>query len=116
MFAIGLVGTVLTGQTTIAGLMHGFGLGLVALVMIILSTITTTFLDVYSAGVSANLVSGLSTKWLALGTTALGTVIAIFVPQATYADFLYWISAVLVPLAVIQIICAILRQKTQARD
>lgn len=114
MFAIGLVGTVLTGQTTIAGLMHGFGLGLVALVVIILSTITTTFLDVYSAGVSANLVSGLPAQWLALATTALGTVIAVFVPQATYADFLYWISAVFVPLAVIQIICAMLHQKTQA--
>jgi putative hydroxymethylpyrimidine transporter CytX len=55
MFSIGLVGTLLTGQTDIAGLMRGFGLGFVALLVIILATITTTFLDVYSAGVSAGL-------------------------------------------------------------
>lgn len=113
MFAIGLAGTVLTGQATIAGLMHGFGLGVVALIVIILSTITTTFLDVYSAGVSAALLTRLPAKWLAIAATAIGTAVAVFVPQATYADFLYWISAVFVPLAVIQIVCALLHQKTQ---
>ncbi|WP_125706417.1 cytosine permease [Lacticaseibacillus daqingensis] len=114
MFAIGLAGAVLTGQTSIAGLMQGFGLGLVALVVIILSTITTTFLDVYSAGVSAALLTHLPAKWLALAVTLGGTAIAIFVPQSAYADFLYWISAVFVPLAVIQIVCAALHQRTTA--
>lgn len=115
MFAIGLVGTALTDKTDIAGLMQGFGLGFVALIVIILSTITTTFLDVYSAGVSAALFIRLPAKWLALIVTGLGTAIAVFVPQATYADFLYWISAVFVPLAVIQITCAWLNIQTKAR-
>ncbi|WP_461214095.1 putative hydroxymethylpyrimidine transporter CytX [Lacticaseibacillus sp. GG6-2] len=114
MFAIGLFGTLITGQTAIAGLMRGFGLGIVALVVIILSTITTTFLDVYSAGVSAALLTKLPAKWLALLVTALGTAVAVFVPQSAYANFLYWISAVFVPLAVIQIICAALHQRATA--
>ncbi len=109
MFSIGLVGTLLTGQTDIADLMRGFGLGFVALLVIILATITTTFLDVYSAGVSAGLLLKWPTKWLALLVTALGTVVAFLVPETAYANFLYWISAVFVPLAVVQITCVLLR-------
>lgn len=114
MFAIGLLGTVFTGQTSIAGLMQGFGMGAVALVVIVLSTITTTFLDVYSAGVSAQLLVGGVTKWLAIGVTVIGTAIAVFVPEAAYADFLYWISAVFVPMAVIAIVGFALGQKATA--
>lgn len=40
--------------------------------------------------------------------TALGTVVAILVPETAYANFLYWISAVFVPLAVVQITCVLL--------
>lgn len=111
MFAIGLFGAMLTGETTIAGLMKGFGLGIIALLVIILSTITTTFLDVYSAGVSASLLVGKSRKWLAIAVTVIGTAIAVFVPQSVYADFLYWISAVFVPLAVVQIVAFFLGQR-----
>ncbi|MCI1986183.1 MAG: putative hydroxymethylpyrimidine transporter CytX [Lactobacillus sp.] len=115
MFAIGLFGAVLTGQTAIAGLMKGFGLGVVALIVIILSTITTTFLDVYSAGVSAALLFGWSRRWLAIAITVIGTVVAVFVPENAYADFLYWISAVFVPLAVVQIVAFFLGQRARGR-
>lgn len=111
MFGIGLVGAMITGQTAIAGLMQGFGLGIVALIVIILSTITTTFLDVYSAGVSAALLLGQSRRWLAIAVTVLGTLVAVFVPQSAYADFLYWISSIFVPLAVVQIVAFFLGQR-----
>ncbi|WDF81898.1 putative hydroxymethylpyrimidine transporter CytX [Lacticaseibacillus pabuli] len=105
MYLIGLFGVVLTGQTQIAALMQHFGMGIIALVVVILATITTTFLDVFSAGVSGNtLFNRLPVKWQAIGITVAGTVVGIFVPMSAYENFLYWISSVFVPMAVIQIV------------
>lgn len=105
MYVIGLLGVLFTGKTSVAGIMQYFGLGVVALVVIVLSTITTTFLDVYSAGVSGKTL-GLpgAVKWQAIGVTVLGTVIGIVVPLGLYENFLYLITAVFVPMAVIQIV------------
>ncbi|WP_179395829.1 putative hydroxymethylpyrimidine transporter CytX [Lacticaseibacillus absianus] len=119
MYAIGLFGAVLTGQANIAALMHHFGLGVAALIVVILATITTTFLDVYSAGVSGHtLWARWSPRIQALTVTVLGTLIACFVPLSAYEDFLYWISAVFVPMAVIQIVDTLIghRETHQAWD
>ena len=53
MYLIGLGAALFTGESDIASIMLSAGLGIAGLVVIILSTVTTTFLDVYSAGVSS---------------------------------------------------------------
>ena len=52
MFVIGMGAALFTGESDIAKIMLGAGLGVSAIVIILLSTVTTTFLDAYSAGVS----------------------------------------------------------------
>ncbi|HWP79156.1 MAG TPA: putative hydroxymethylpyrimidine transporter CytX [Candidatus Acidoferrum sp.] len=99
MFGIGLGAAVYYGTSDVFVIMAQAGMGLAALATIVLSTVTTTFLDVYSAGVSAvNLNGKISEKWTAAAVCAAGVVIAIFVPIERYEDFLYLISSVFAPL------------------
>lgn len=53
MYIIGMGATIFTGEADIAKIMVKAGLGVAGLVIIVLSTVTTTFLDAYSTGVSA---------------------------------------------------------------
>ena len=52
MFLIGMMAAMMTGESDIAKIMLKAGLGIAALIIIILSTVTTTFLDALSAGIS----------------------------------------------------------------
>lgn len=52
MFLIGMMAANMTGESDIAKIMLKAGLGIIALFIIILSTVTTTFLDALSAGIS----------------------------------------------------------------
>ena len=52
MYAIGMGASIFTGESDIALIMLKSGMGLVALLIVVFSTFTTTYLDVYSAGVS----------------------------------------------------------------
>ena len=80
------------------------GLGVAALVIVVLSTVTTTFLDVYSAGVSVVSISKRAgEKTAALIVTALGTALAIFAPVERFEDFLYLIGSVFAPMIALQI-------------
>ncbi len=99
MFGIGLGGAVYYGTSDVFAIMAAAGLGLAALAIIVLSTVTTTFLDVYSAGVSAvNLNGKISEKWAAAAVCAAGVMVAIWVPIGRYEDFLYLISSIFAPL------------------
>ena len=53
MYVIGMGAAIYTGETDIAIIMAKAGLGIAALLIVIFSTVTTTFLDAYSAGVSS---------------------------------------------------------------
>ena len=53
MYMIGMGAAIYTGEYDIAQIMLKTGLGIVGLLIIVFSTVTTTFLDAYSAGVSA---------------------------------------------------------------
>ena len=53
MYVIGMGAAIYTGVTDISQIMVKAGLGMAGLLIIILSTVTTTFLDAYSAGVSS---------------------------------------------------------------
>ena len=72
--------------------------------IIVFSTVTTTFLDAYSPGVSSESLSGkINGKLVAVTVTAIGTLGAIFLPLADITDFLYFIGSVFAPMIAIQI-------------
>ena len=99
MFAIGLGASLYAGTSDIARILLAAGLGLAALLIVLFSTVTTTFLDVYSAGVSAaNLSERLNEKTVAVLVCALGTVLAASVSMEQYENFLFFIGSVFAPL------------------
>lgn len=104
MYVIGMGAAIFTGESDIAHIMVKAGLGIAGLLIIVFSTVTTTFLDAYSAGVSSeSLSSKLSGKWVAVAVTVIGTIGAIFLPLTDITDFLYFIGSVFAPMIAIQI-------------
>lgn len=53
MYVIGMGAAIYTGESDIAQIMVKAGLGIAGLLIIVFSTVTTTFLDAYSAGISS---------------------------------------------------------------
>ena len=105
MYVIGMGAAIFTGEGDIAAIMVKAGLGVAALVILVLSTVTTTFLDAYSAGISAeSLWSKLNGKKTAIAVTVIGTVGAILFPMDDITDFLYLIGSVFAPMIAIQIV------------
>lgn len=104
MYAIGMGAAIFTGESDIAQILVKAGLGIVGLLIIVFSTVTTTFLDAYSAGISSeSLSSKISGKWVAVAITVIGAVGAIFLPLTDITDFLYFIGSVFAPMIAIQI-------------
>ena len=104
MYAIGLLAAIYWGETDIAQIMLKSGLGLAGLVIILLSTVTTTFLDAYSAGVSSESISRrLNGKTVAITVTILGTAGAVFLPLLDFTEFLYFIGSVFAPMIALQL-------------
>lgn len=104
MYVIGMGAAIFTGESDIAQIMVKAGLGIAGLLIIVFSTVTTTFLDAYSAGVSSESLSAkLSGKWVAVVVTVIGTVGAIFLPLTDITGFLYFIGSVFAPMIAIQI-------------
>ena len=102
MFIIGMGAALYTGQDDIAMIMVQAGLGIAGIVIILLSTVTTTFLDAFSAGVSGNaIVKNLSEKALALVACLIGMILAITVDASRFEDFLYLIGSVFAPMTAI---------------
>lgn len=104
MYVIGMGAAIFTGEGDIALIMVKAGLGVAALLILILSTVTTTFLDAYSAGISAESLSKkINGKHAALIVTVIGTVCAICFPMDDITNFLYLIGSVFAPMIAIQI-------------
>ena len=104
MDVIGMGAAIYTGEYDIAQIMVKAGLGIAGLLIIVFSTVTTTFLDAYSAGISAESVfSKLNGKYAAVAVTVIGTVGAIVYPMDNITDFLYLIGSVFAPMIAIQI-------------
>lgn len=104
MYIIGMGAALFTGESSIALIMTKAGLGVVGLGIVVLSTVTTTFLDAWSAGISSESVQGKwSGKKVALAATVIGTVGAIFLPLSDITDFLYLIGSVFAPMIAVQI-------------
>ena len=80
------------------------GLGIAGLLIIVFSTVTTTYLDAYSAGVSSETIfSKINGKYMAIAVTIVGTIAAIIYPMDDITDFLYLIGSVFAPMIAIQI-------------
>ena len=104
MYVIGMGAAIFTGESDIAKIMVKSGLGIAGLLIIVFSTVTTTFLDAYSAGVSSESISPkCSSKWIAVGTTIIGVIGAVFLPLYDITDFLYFIGSVFAPMIAVQI-------------
>lgn len=104
MYLIGMGAAIFTGEADIARIMVKAGLGAAGLIIIVFSTVTTTFLDAYSAGISSESVSAkISGKWFAVGAAVLGTAGAVLFPMDDITDFLYLIGSVFAPMIAIQI-------------
>lgn len=104
MYTVGLLAGIYTGTSDVIKILSDTGFGLVAMIIVILSTVTTTYLDVYSAGESAvNIWHRLDAKIISVIVCIFGTLIAIFIPILQYENFLYFIGSVFVPMASIMI-------------
>lgn len=102
MFIIGMGAALFTGQDDIAAIMLQAGMGIAGILVVLLSTVTTTFLDAFSAGVSfQSLAPKASDKIMALAATVLGVVLAIFAAPDQFQDFLYLIGSVFAPMTAI---------------
>lgn len=104
MYVIGMGAAIITGEYDIAQIMLKAGLGIAGLLIIVFSTVTTTFLDAYSAGISSEtVVNKWNGKHVAIVVTVLGTIAAIVYPMDNITDFLYLIGSVFAPMIAIQI-------------
>ncbi len=105
MYVIGLSAALATKSPTpesmVLELMVSFGLVIPAMIIVLFSTFTTTFLDIYSTSVSAlNIYPRLGEKKGVVIGGALGTIIALIFGEypETYAHFLEIIGFIFCPL------------------
>ncbi|MDU2117590.1 MAG: cytosine permease [Veillonella sp.] len=100
--SLGLSAAIFGGGDSIITIMMNAGLGLAGLIVIIFSTVTTTFMDAYSAGVSSTTIyNGASSKGVAIIVTIVGAIAAILYPMDDITEFLYLIGSVFAPMIAI---------------
>ena len=117
MYVIGMGAAIFTAESDIAQIMVKAGLGVAGLLIVVFSTVTTTFLDAYSAGVSSESLSEkIKSKPVAVAVTVIGTLGAIFLPLYDITEFLYFIGSVFAPMIAIQIAdFFVLKKHTESR-
>lgn len=99
MYIIGLCLFITTNNPDPSVVLLAANFGLTALGIIVLATVTTTFMDAYSAGVSfTNICPGLSERKAALAITIIGTTLAVVANMEEYENFLLTIGSVFSPL------------------
>ena len=103
MYLIGLAAAMVTGSHDPAVLiletMGGIGLAMPALLMVVFSTITTGFPDVYSATCSMlNISQKIGAKAIMFIAGILSIFVALVFPMEQYENFLLFIGAMFIPL------------------
>jgi len=103
MYVLGLTATLVAGAgdpgALILQLMGGVGLAVPALIMVVFSTITTGFPDVYSATCSAmNISQKFSSRTILWTAGIISILVALVFPMEQYENFLFLIGAMFVPL------------------
>ena len=116
MYVIGMGAAIFTGESDIAQILLKAGLSIAGLLIIVFSTVTTTFLDAYSAGVSSvSISSKIQEKWAAVIVTVIGTIAAIVYPMDNITNFLYLIGSVFAPMIAVQIADYFMLKKADAQ-
>jgi putative hydroxymethylpyrimidine transporter CytX len=103
MYLLGLMATLVTGETDpgalILQIMGRIGLAVPALIMVVFSTITSDFPDVYSATCSmlniSQRVKSQTIMWIA---GIISIMVALIFPMEQYENFLFLIGAMFMPL------------------
>ena len=117
MYIIGMGAALFAGTTDISLIMVRAGLGLAGLLIVVFSTVTTTFLDAYSAGISAeSLTSRISGKTMGIFVAVIGTVGAMLFPMDDITNFLYFIGSVFAPMIAIMIADFLVKADDSDRD
>ena len=99
MYIIGFLTAIYTGASDPITALSNLHLGVPALLIVVLATVTTTFLDVYSAVLSTvNLTEKIPKKILIVIFSLLGIVLALFFPMEAYQNFLYMIGSIFAPI------------------
>lgn len=99
MFIIGLGAAIVSKNYDPSAMMLKANLGLGAVFIVVLSTVTTTFMDAYSAGVTfLNVFPKFNEKIVAVVMTVIGTLLSMILNMNNYSDFLYAIGSVFAPL------------------
>ncbi|WP_037348649.1 putative hydroxymethylpyrimidine transporter CytX [Selenomonas sp. F0473] len=105
MYFIGMGAAILAGTSDIAQMMLHAGLGAAGLGIVVLSTVTTTYLDAYSAGVSSeSIVRGVSGRTVGIVVAAVGTAAAAVYPMDDITGFLYIIGSVFAPMIAVLLV------------
>ncbi|MST89687.1 hypothetical protein FYJ79_08915 [Sharpea azabuensis] len=100
-----MMAAMMTGESDIAQIMLKAGLGISALIIIILSTVTTTFLDAFSAGISfQSIISKADGLIIGLLVTFIGTLCALVFPMDDITNFLYFIGSIFPPMIAVMIV------------
>lgn len=104
MYIIGLTGAMATGESTLSAIFSYSGIGVLAIIIIILSTVTTTFLDAYSAGISfESIKQNADGKKVSIIVSVVGIIFAMIYPMDDITNFLYLIGSVFAPMIAVQI-------------
>ena len=108
MYLIGMSDAIGMGTSDIAQISLRAGLGVVGLLIILFSTVTTNFLAAHSAGVSGEVIGEsfskhINGKYLSVLVVLLGTIAAILYPMDNIEDFLYLINSVFAPMIAVMI-------------
>lgn len=105
MFVIGLGCALFAGSDDVAAVLAQAGLGAIGILVVVFSTVTTTFLDAQSAGISANAIhEKLDARTCGIVAAVVGTLLAIFAPVGDFEEFLYLIGSVFAPMATIVVV------------
>lgn len=117
MYVIGMGAAIFTGESDIAQIMLRAGLGIPALLILVLSTVTTTFLDAFSAGVSCESLSKkLNGRTIGIIVTVIGTIGACLFNMDDITNFLYLIGSVFAPMIAVQLTTYFILKKDSFRD
>ena len=117
MYVIGMGAAIFTGESDIAQIMLRAGLGIPALLILVLSTVTTTFLDAFSAGVSCESLSKkLNGKTIGIIATVIGTIGACLFNMDDITNFLYLIGSVFAPMIAVQLTTYFILKKDSFKE
>lgn len=105
MFIIGLGAALFAGSADVAIILATAGFGVAGILIVIFSTVTTTFLDAASAGISAqSIIPKLNAKYVGIAAALVGVALAVFAPVASFEGFLYLIGSIFAPMIAILVV------------